>query len=166
LNTADNTIRAEPRGFEIKNRSLRPDKRERQAPGRYFMQASGIVALLVGIIASRMVNERGYQALTSDEKLRLMDGFSKTRKYSLIPLVVLIGLFYVFMSHTSINHGVLIPSVFTVLILYIIIMAVFNQRKLQSLEISPTYRRHFLLSQTLSVLGVAWFFFTSSVEQI
>jgi len=55
------------------------------------MQMSGFVVLLAAIVVSRIVNERGYSKLDSDAKLRLIDGFSKTRSYSMLPLLMLVA---------------------------------------------------------------------------
>ncbi len=57
------------------------------------MQMSGIIALLVSLVASRIINEQGYRTLTSEQKIRLMDGFSNARAYSMIPVLVLAGSF-------------------------------------------------------------------------
>jgi len=67
------------------------------------MQMSGLIVLLVAIVVSRMLSERGYRTLDADAKLRLMDGFSKTRSYSMIPLLVLIGAYWCLMTQTSMN---------------------------------------------------------------
>lgn len=53
------------------------------------MEMSGFVALLAAIVASRFINESGYRKLEPEQKLRLMDGFSRTRAYSMIPLLTL-----------------------------------------------------------------------------
>ena len=58
------------------------------------MEISGFIALLLAVLASRIINERGYRHLSSEEKVTLMDGFSKTRAYSMIPIIILIGGYY------------------------------------------------------------------------
>jgi hypothetical protein len=71
------------------------------------MEISGYIALFAAIIVSRIINERGYRVLSDEEKVRLMDGFSKTRAYSLIPLLILIGVYYVLMTKTERNYSAL-----------------------------------------------------------
>ncbi|MBI1763398.1 MAG: hypothetical protein HYR56_18390 [Acidobacteria bacterium] len=121
---------------------------------------SGYIALLVAIIVSRIINERGYRRLSADEKVRLMDGFSAARAYSLIPLVILILAFYLMMTQTSFDPKVVSVGYFTLLIGYVIVRAVLNQRRMKTLQLPLVYQKYFTLSQVLSMLGVAWFFFT------
>ena len=69
------------------------------------MEFSGYIALFAGVIVSRIINERGYRILSNEEKVRLMDGFSKARAYSLIPLLLLIGAYYLLMTKTALDKG-------------------------------------------------------------
>jgi len=124
------------------------------------MEISGFIALLVAIIASRIINERGYKTLNDDEKLSLMDGFSKTRAYSMLPLLIFIGAYYLLMAKTDIDKGMLTIAYFSLLIIFIIIRSIMNHRKLVSMNLPDTYRRLFMISQVISLAGVAWFFYT------
>lgn len=123
------------------------------------MQMSGFVVLLAAIVASRMISERGYRALDSDEKLRLMDGFSKTRSYSMIPLLILIAAYWYLMTQTSMDKSILNVAYFGLLIIYVVVRSILNQAKLTQLEMPAGYRRMFSIAQVVSFLGVAWFFF-------
>lgn len=124
------------------------------------MELSGAIALVVSMFASRLFLERGYKALTADEKLRLLDGFSRTRAYSMIPLLVLIGVFVFLQSQTSLNANYLTIGYFSVLIAYIVVQNVLNQRKMRALQMPVGYRRNFTISQVISMIGAAWFFFS------
>jgi hypothetical protein len=123
------------------------------------MAISGYVALLAGIIVSRIINERGYRTLSADEKVRLMDGFSGQRAYSLIPLVILIAVYY-FLSRSAINQTVLAGCYFGLLAIYVVTLTILNHRKMKALAMPNTYRTYFAISQAASMLGIAWFFFT------
>ncbi len=124
------------------------------------MQASGFIALFVAILGSRFVNERAYQKLTSDEKLRLMDGFSNVRAYSMVPLLVLMGLFWLLMTQTQLTRLVITMGYFGALVLYIAVRSILNRRKLIALAMPEAYRRSFTIAQIISLVGLAWFFFT------
>jgi hypothetical protein len=124
------------------------------------MEMSGYAALLAAIIVSRIMSERGYRMLSADEKIRLMDGFSRARAHSLIPLAILIGTFYFLITSTTLNRGILAVGYFASLIGYIIVRAVLNQRKLTTLQMPISYRKYFMAAQAISMLGAAWFFFT------
>jgi hypothetical protein len=93
-----------------------------------------------------------------------MDGFSKTRAYSVIPLVVLVILFYFVATQVKIDQIVLMVSYFALLLTYVVVNAIINQRKLQALQMPKPYQRFFTLAQVVSMLGVAWFFFTMLLE--
>ncbi|MCM2370401.1 hypothetical protein NB063_07160 [Rhodopirellula sp. ICT_H3.1] len=124
------------------------------------MQASGFIAILVAIVLSRFISERGYRELNSDEKLRLMDGFSSTRMYSMVPLLMLVAVFWFLTTQTDLSREVVGTAYFGLLIAYIVLRTVLNQRKLAALEMPTAYRRSFMAAQAISLVGVAWFFFT------
>lgn len=115
--------------------------------------------LLLTMIFSRIINERGYKLLSSEEKLRLMDGFSKIRAYAMIPLFALIAIYLLLMKKTDLDKGDLFTIYMGLLILFIIIRTVLNHRKLVSLNLPAGYRRYFMTSQIVSLLGAAWFLF-------
>ena len=123
------------------------------------MEISGYIALIAAIIVSRIINERGYRVLSDEEKIRLMDGFSKTRAYSLIPLLVLIVGYYVLITKTALNKGVLSIGYFGLLIAFVAIRSVMNHKKMKTLDLPDSYRRMFTLSQVVSLVGLAWFFY-------
>ncbi|MFC4994761.1 hypothetical protein [Rubritalea tangerina] len=124
------------------------------------MQTSGFIALLGAIFISRLLNEKAYKSLSDEEKLRLMDGFSSNRTYSMIPLIVLIGAYFLLMKVEAVDKGILSLTYFLLLAVFIITRIVFNQRKLTSLNLPDSYKSKFKLSQIISLVGVAWFFYT------
>ncbi|MGB7343703.1 MAG: hypothetical protein WBD20_05800 [Pirellulaceae bacterium] len=124
------------------------------------MQASGFIALIAAIIVSRFISERAYRELDSDQKLRLMDGFSSTRMYSMIPLLVLVGAFWYLMTKTDINKSTITFAYFGLLIVYVVVRTILNQCKLVMLEMPARYQRTFMIAQAVSLVGVAWFFYT------
>lgn len=124
------------------------------------MQISGFIALFAAIIGSKIINERAFRALADDEKLRLMDGFSKTRAYALIPLFVIIGLYFLLITQTNLDKGLMLISYFSLLLVFVVIRTAMNHKKLVNLQMPIAYRRLFALSQVLSLVGMAWFFYT------
>ncbi len=123
------------------------------------MQLSGFVVLLIAVVVGRLLNERAYRTLDSEEKLRLMDGFSKTRAYSMLPLLLLIGGYWYLMTQTPLDRLTLNVVYFVLLIIYVVARSVWNQMKLVQLEMPSNYQRKFTITQVVSLLGVAWFFF-------
>ncbi len=121
---------------------------------------SGLVAFLATIVVSRFINESGYRKLSNDEKLRLMDGFSSTRAYSMIPLFVLVGAYWFLMSQTEIDRNLISAAYFGLAITYIVVQIFLVQWKLAQLEMPIHYRKTFTLAQVVYVCGIAWMFFT------
>ena len=122
------------------------------------MQFSGFIALLVAIVISRFINERGYRTLEPDQKLRLMDGFSATRMYSMVPLLVLVAAFWFLVTKTDVNKQMVTTAYFGLLAIYVVVRTILNQKKLTTLEMPQQYRRSFMIAQAISLVGVAWFF--------
>ncbi|HUE71363.1 MAG TPA: hypothetical protein VMP01_10805 [Pirellulaceae bacterium] len=138
---------------------IRATRSIHHAGGESLMELSGYIAILTGLIAARIINERGYRTLSDEQKVRLMDGFSAQRVYALILLLVLIG-GYFFLIRAGIDPTLLSAGYFSLLAAYIIVLAVWNHWRLKALGMPDTYRRFFTASQAVSMLGVAWFFFT------
>jgi hypothetical protein len=120
------------------------------------MQISGIVAILVAVVVSRIINERGYRRLTPEEKLCLMDGFSRARAFLMLPVLGIIGTYWLLLSQTAMNRHVITLAYFGVLIAYVILVAVFNQRTMAQFNLPASNRQNYLLSQVISVAGIAW----------
>ena len=123
------------------------------------MQGSSVFVLLAAVILSRVIRERGYRKLEPDAKIRLMDGFSSFRAYSMVPIVILIGGYWFLVTKANMNHRALTVGYFGLLFAYVAIYSIWVQAKLATLEMPADYRRMFLTSQILSFLGIAWFFF-------
>lgn len=124
------------------------------------MEISGYIALFAALIVSRIISERGYRILSDEEKLRLMDGFSKSRAYSLIPLLGLIAGYWLLTTKTDLDRKMLSTAYFGLLIAFVIVKSLLNQRKMTVLNLPAVYRRYFTIAQVVSLIGVAWFFYT------
>lgn len=121
------------------------------------MEIASYVLLLTSVVVARIVGERGYRSLGPDEKLRLMDGFSANRAYSLIPLVVLIGVFYLVMTTTALPRVAVTIGYFVLLVGYVVVRLVLNHQKMVSLAMPASYMRFYAVAQAISMVGVAVF---------
>ena len=124
------------------------------------LQISGLIALLTTVVISRILNERAMRQLTPAEKVRLLDGFASARAYSMIPLLVLVGGYWFLLSQTKINPQAVFIGYFSLIAIWIVARTYLSQRKMRQLELPASYRQRFLIGQTVSLVGVAWFFFT------
>ncbi|MBL8892806.1 MAG: hypothetical protein JNL67_22710 [Planctomycetaceae bacterium] len=89
-----------------------------------------------------------------------MDGFSSTRMYSMVPLLVLVGGFWFLTTKTELDKPLITAAYFGLLIIYVVICTVLNQRKLIVLDMPVPYQRMFMTAQAVSLVGFAWFFYT------
>ncbi len=123
------------------------------------MNSPAIIVLLVAVVVSRIISERGYRKLDSEDKVRLMDGFSQKRMYSMLPLLALIVLYWFLSTQTEYGGQLLTIVYFGLLVLYVIVSAVINQRILTRLQMPKDYCRLFSVTQVISFCGIAWFFY-------
>lgn len=115
--------------------------------------------MLASVVASRIISERGLRQLSAGQKVRLIDGFSATRAYSMIPVLALIGAYWLLSTRTRIDKQVLTIGYFSLLAVFVVVRVALNQRKLGQLDLPEAYRRTFSLAQVVSCLGVRWFFY-------
>lgn len=121
------------------------------------MDTIGLVALFGAIIAGRVLSEKAMKQLNGDQKIRLMDSFSGFRKYSLIPLVVILVV-YLLMVNANVLTG---PSGHVIflggIVVYLLVSQVVAYRRLRRLDLPDSYLRTFRISQIVVLLGfVCW----------
>lgn len=121
---------------------------------------SGFIALFIAIIVSRIINEKAFKLLTDEEKLRLMDGFSKSRAYSIIPLLILVGIYFYLVTKISLDSGPITIIYFGMLIVYVVVRVTLTVKKLNQLNMPANYRKLLTVSQAVSLLGFAWLFYS------
>jgi hypothetical protein len=123
----------------------------------------GLAAFFVGMIASRILSERALRLLTPDEKLRLLDSFSRLRAFGSIPLVLLV---FIFFSITSFPPQFVMPGFLGAWALFAGFVAwqhYFVHRRLRELAISESYRAAFSRAQWVSRSGFIALFVCSVI---
>lgn len=126
------------------------------------MEISGYIVLLCAVVLSRYLTETSFRALDDQDKLRLMNGFSRSRAFGLVPILIIIGLYFYLIRNSEFDRDLITVAYFATLALYVLVRLVMNQRKLTALAMPPAYRRGFLFAQLISFIGVAWCFFAIS----
>lgn len=117
--------------------------------------------LIVAVVASRIVSERGLRKLSIEEKGILLESFSSYRLYNTI---VILGLVICYVA--AINYY---PRNYSTLTLIFIILffttsstvSVLSYQKLKSVNMPSSYIRSFLISQAIQYAGVAAIFLSS-----
>jgi hypothetical protein len=118
----------------------------------------GIVIFLLLIVVSRFLNERAIRTLNSEEKVKLIDSFSNMRKYNLIPIIVLIGLFFFLTSYFPEFYLTIIISYFGLLIIFVIITSLRTFKKLHKLELPAIYIKRYIVSMIVQYFGLSILF--------
>jgi hypothetical protein len=118
----------------------------------------GIAGLFAGIFASRIIMERALRLLTAEDKLKLLDGFSKLRMFGSIPLLLALGLMMgaLFLPHEKIAPAYLAACV--VFLASMVFQQFYVRRRLRALAVAEGYRRSAVRAQWLAQLGFLCFF--------
>ena len=96
--------------------------------------------------------------LSSDEKARLLDGFSNMRKYYLIPIILLIGVFFLINEFFPELHFYTFIIYLILLIIFIIITSIITFKKLILLKLPNAYIKKFTCSRILQYAGIVILF--------
>lgn len=124
----------------------------------YSMFSFGFIIVILFIIVSRIISEKGLKRLDAEQKSRLLDAFSFHRIFYLVPLLALLVLYTVLIR--ALNDA--IPLLFVLflmfMVLYIIGYNLLSYRKLKKIEMPKDYIFHFILARTISFFGILIFF--------
>jgi hypothetical protein len=115
----------------------------------------GMVVFFACAIISRMLGEQAYRRLTNDEKLRLVDGFSRERMFSMIPIVVMLGAFFLLQTQSNWDQRWVGIGFFGLLIVYSLVKGIMQRSRLVQLEMPAAYRRRFFFAQGIAYFGMA-----------
>ena len=119
---------------------------------------AGVVAMFAGLIIGRILSEKALRHLSAEEKLVLIDGFSRLRMYGWIPLVVILASFVALLFS---SHEWRVPGFFGLFAAFLGLIAwkhCYVRRRLRQLSVSGAYCRTITLAQVVSLLGFLTFF--------
>lgn len=105
------------------------------------------IVLIGAVIAGRFISESALRRLSSDEKAKLLDGFSLLRKLNLVVLVLVVILAYL-----------LAIEMLWAVAVYLTGLAVYTYRKLGARDLPNAYTRLYLLSMLITYGGLGCFF--------
>lgn len=109
-------------------------------PERFML---ALMVLLVGWAASRFLQERALAELDTEAKAALLDRLAILRKYSPIFIIALVALIFTFPSAT-------VPA----LVVYFASVVLLSRRRLQGLELPPSFSRNYWAGQSLLTLAL------------
>ncbi len=117
-----------------------------------------IIVLLVAIVLSRFVMERGLKDLPDEQRGRLVGSFSA---YRLANTTIIFGLILIFLFGT--NYYPDITRQFTVLFVALFVglslsISLLSYRKLRQLEMPDKYIRNFIIGLAIQYIGIGFVF--------
>jgi hypothetical protein len=114
----------------------------------------GFFGFLLMTMLSRMLAERAFRQLSSDQKVTLLDAFSTIRSYSIAPVIfivlVMVGVPFALPEYRL--WGLLAGIV--LLVVYMIFMHFLVTGRMRSLGLPPEYVRQFLTARYVSYAGI------------
>jgi len=118
----------------------------------------GLLLLCAAIFASRFLSERATKLLSPQEKLALLDSFSRLRVFGTLPLL------FIFFSFFGISHlpaKLMWPAYFAAwasIATYFIIIHRIVLRRMRALGINPDFQKAHTKARWISYFGVLAFF--------
>ena len=116
------------------------------------------MVLLVSVVISRIIIFREAKKLTAEQKAQMVDKFAGFSAYGLIPVVVLIGVYFLALKYTDFDPTVILWIYLSVLVVTIKGFQVYILRKLKELDLGRSYMRRFIFARVISWIGFATFF--------
>ncbi|MDH5682600.1 MAG: hypothetical protein OEZ36_13500 [Spirochaetota bacterium] len=118
-----------------------------------------IMVFLGAIILSRIINERAMKELSPEEKTRLLDSFSGMRAYSLIPLVLILGGFFLATGFTDWDEKIILYVYLALLLVFIVGNQIYVYKKLLKENFKKKYIQMYSLSRVVIYIGMGIFMY-------
>jgi hypothetical protein len=125
---------------------------------------AGLVLLVAGVIGGRFLGERATKLLTPQEKLILLDSFSRLRVFGSLPLL------FVFFSFFGIGYlpaAWMWPAYFAawaLVAIYFVIVHRLVSRRLRELAINPDFQKAHAKARWMSYFGFLAFFILNTLS--
>ena len=123
------------------------------------LQFIGIMVLLAAFIAARFISEKATRFLEDAQKTTLMEGFSKYRLYFLLPIVLVIVLYYAGVKLFPYLRAQITLACVALLAVYVIITNALMLKKLRDLAMPVEYTRRFFLARAILYASLAAFIY-------
>ncbi len=118
---------------------------------------AGFVVFFLLLIVSRIINERNVKKLDPASKAKLADAFSKFRKYSLIPVVALILVYFLLIQFVG-NPLMLYRVLLGIMLCYILVLNGAVIVKLKSLGMPGNVVFGYVATSVVKLAGLLVFF--------
>ena len=114
-----------------------------------------LVLFFIAIILSRYINSMAIKKLTTEKKAQLLDTFSGFSVWSVLPLLVLMGIFYFSIDFITGDRLFYLFYIFIFLMVgYVIGLQVYIFKKLHKLDYPMNYIKQYMLSVFFRFVGL------------
>jgi hypothetical protein len=120
----------------------------------------GIGVFLVTMIVGRILNEKAMKLLSVEEKLNLIDAFSSMRAYSLIPIVFIIGGYWLLVKYSEIGDQILSIAYFGSLIMYLAVIHIYSYKVLFKFNYPERFIQAYTVFRVVSFVGIGILFYS------
>ena len=120
----------------------------------------GVIVLAWAMLINRILSERALRRLSKEQKVTLVDSFSKHRVNSIIAVVVLLVLFFVAGRVSPGSYPVLAWVFLALMVLMSIVATFLSFQKLKSLSLPKDYINKFLVRCVIYYAGIGVLLFT------
>ena len=124
----------------------------------------GLIVLVAAVIVARSVGERAQGTLTNTQKLQVGEQLATLRKVQLVPLLLLLVVYFLLVKLTVIPSEILYWATLVTLAAYVIALNIFVFRRLKRLQLPAEYFRLLVASRSIQLVGLAVFLVLALAE--
>lgn len=126
------------------------------------------MVLLVSIFLARIINERSYKTISTEEKARLIDIFARSRIVGLAIIIVMIAFLFLAPRWGLLSFTVTLAVYIVALLVYFVAFTVHSFRTLRRNGYEPPFIRLYSLGIVVRFAGLAIFFafFSSDISRL
>lgn len=125
-----------------------------------------IIFFVITILASRFLNEKANRHLDEQARSALIDIFAEFRIQFLIPIVVIILSFFLFIKLYPDRYRTISFAYFGLLVVYLAGTNIITFRKMKALDLPRSYTRTFIASKAVMYAGLGVFVYFVAIKSL
>jgi hypothetical protein len=118
----------------------------------------GLAVLFAGLLGSRFLVERATKLLSAEEKVKLIDSFSRLRTFGALPMLPIAFLFFGVVHVPYEWRWPVTFAAFGLFVVYFVVINLMVSRKFSELGINASYRAAYNRARIVSCSGWVAFF--------
>jgi fatty acid desaturase len=120
----------------------------------------GVIVLAWAMLVNRILAERALKRLSTEQKAKLLDSFSRHRTNSIVVVFVLLLIFFIVGRVSPSSYPVLAWGFLGLLVLMSIVTTFLSHRKLKRMSTPKDYINNFLVRCVIYYAGIGVLLFT------